>query len=103
MSELASGSGRARGTQSSILMRGFLPGLVLGIVIGAVVGFFSTEIIGKRPKFEPSHGTTAGAPSERDSRDEGGLSREDLERMAREAQESEDDDADTPSVPEDDG
>lgn len=101
MSEQASSGSRSGGPRSNVVLHGFLPGLVLGIVVGAVVVFLSTEIIGKQPKFELGHEATPGVTSDRDSR-EGGVSPQDLERMAREAREAAGDGDDSPPEPADD-
>lgn len=69
-----------------LMVRGFLPGLVLGVVLGAAVAFLSTEILGSTPKFAEGKGTHHVVTG--DERDMEGMrseSRAELEKMAAEA------------------
>ena len=94
-----------------MMMRGFLPGLVLGVVLGAAVAFLSTEILGTSPNFAASDGSPRVVTG--DERVPEGMpqrSREELERMAAEAaaaqaedDESSDDDGSEGDGTEDDG
>ncbi len=77
---------QANSGSGGVMVRGFLPGLVLGVVLGAAVAFLSTEILGKSPTFAEGDGTPRVVTGE--EREPEGLpqrSREELERMAAEA------------------
>jgi hypothetical protein len=78
-------SGQA-GAGSGVLVRGFLPGLVLGVVLGAAIAFLSTEILGKSPNFaEAEGGPRVVQGGDREAEGMPQKSREELEQLAEEA------------------